>query len=177
MPRGTITLNGGETAGNGPYRANQSTQGRKVTFTVHGTPIPQGSMSAFVNPRTGRAIITDQKGDRLKKWRTQIADAARTAHNGPPLNGPLTVQLLFLLPRPKNHWREGRFAGLLKPWAPTAHTVKPDLDKLARAALDALTQSAVIHDDAQISTLHANKAYISPESQPGIHITIKETHA
>lgn len=165
MSRGRITQQGDEIAGNGPCRAGE----RRTALYVTGLPIAQGSMSAFPT-RSGRIVVTDQKGPNLKSWRTQVANAARQAHDGEPFDGPVSVSIAFVLPRPKKHYRTGRFAHLLRPDAPTWHTTKPDIDKLERAILDALTQSGTIHDDAQVARLNATKTY----GDPGAGINIKE---
>lgn len=162
MSRGVITHDGGENAGNGPFRDNQ----RVLSFRVLGTPIPQGSMNAYA--RGGRVIVTHSKSHALKTWRTLIAQVAKTTTTR-PLEGPVTAEILFTLPRPKAHYRTGRHAGKVKPTAPIEHTKKPDLDKLTRAVLDALTQSGIIRDDAQISTLTAVKTY----GTPGAEITLR----
>ncbi|MFZ1730810.1 MAG: RusA family crossover junction endodeoxyribonuclease [Bacteroidota bacterium] len=57
--------------------------------------------------------------------------------------------MLFLLPRPKSHFRSGRNAHLLRETAPRFPTSKPDADKLSRAVLEALTGVAY-KDDAQV---------------------------
>ena len=49
-------------------------------------------------------------------------------------------------------------------------TTMPDIDKLARCALDALT-GIVFRDDAQIVDLHATKRYGEPERA---ELTIRE---
>jgi Holliday junction resolvase RusA-like endonuclease len=64
------------------------------------------------------------------------------------------VRVAFRLPRPKGHYgRRG-----LRPSAPAYPNVMPDLDKLARAILDALT-GIVWRDDAQVVRLDVEKIY------------------
>ncbi len=50
-------------------------------------------------------------------------------------------------------------------------TTKPDLDKLERAILDALTKSGVIKDDALVVDLVASKHY-ADENRPGVLIEL-----
>lgn len=50
------------------------------------------------------------------------------------------------------------------------HTVKPDVDNLTKAVLDALNDLAW-HDDAQITELHVNKVYTE---NPYIQLSIKK---
>jgi Holliday junction resolvase RusA-like endonuclease len=54
----------------------------------------------------------------------------------------------------------------------TLPTVKPDIDKLCRAILDALTDSgAIFDDDSQVVQLVASKNY-STLAQPYVVITV-----
>ena len=57
-------------------------------------------------------------------------------------------------------------AGIIK------HTVKPDLDNLTKAVLDALNDVAW-YDDSQIVQLNVSKQY---NGKSYIHITITETN-
>ena len=116
-------------------------------FTVEGTCVPQGSMSVF----NGR--IVHQKSKELTAWRTAIGNACRAIME--PLDGPVEVDITFFLNRPRTVTRK------------TPH-VRPDVDKLARAALDGLT-GAAFQDDAQVIRLTARKAY----GPPGAMFTIE----
>ena len=44
--------------------------------------------------------------------------------------------------------------------------MRPDIDKLARAILDALTDARVWPDDGQVVTMHVEKRY----GEPGVEI-------
>lgn len=124
-----------------------------VTFFVHGKPEPQGSSRAFM--AGGRPIITSANKN-LKDWRTIVAlTAANHAHM---FDGPVEVVLRFHLPRPVS-----------LPKKITSHTKRPDVDKLARAALDALT-GVFFKDDSQVIALEAYKDYADPF--PGVDITV-----
>jgi Holliday junction resolvase RusA-like endonuclease len=125
---------------------------------VIGRPIPQGSKRAFVVRGTNRAVIVDQQGQALGLWREAIARAARTAQGG-PTHRPVRVVIDFLFARPKGHTGK---KGLL-PSAPKHMTTKPDLDKLIRAVLDALT-GVVWVDDSQVVTVTARKDYTTSTS-------------
>ena len=128
---------------------------RSVAFDVRGLPVPQGSARAFV--AGGRAIVAtdaNRTSSPLGAWRSAIATEARAAiGSAPPLSGPVRVGLAFRFPRPKAHYLPAngrRPAPVLRLDAPTWHACKPDADKLARAALDALT-AVVLADDCQVS--------------------------
>src|SRR5690606_17166348 len=87
---------------------------------------------------------------------------------------PVKVQLTFRLPRPKAHFGAdgftlsalrpdpkcalGRGSRKVKPSAPRWPAGRPDLDKLARAALEAIT-GVVIADDSTVVDLCLRKRY------------------
>jgi hypothetical protein len=68
------------------------------------------------------------------------------------------------------HYGTGGNANRLKETAPEWHDKRPDADKLARAVLDAITESGTIRDDAQVVSLQVRKRY----GQPGVRITLGE---
>ena len=119
-----------------------------TTFFAEGDPVPQGSMSVF----RGRAVHSNSA--KLKQWRNLIHEAAKEAGLTPQLE-PANVDLTFYLARPRSVKRE-------------EPTVKPDLDKLVRAVLDALT-GVGYNDDAQVTRLVARKTY---GSKPGVFIAL-----
>lgn len=126
---------------------------------VKGVPQSQGSKRAFI---TGdRAVVVDANPTKLKDWRTAINFVLQSKWEGPPLEGPVEVTLNFWLLRPASVSEKKR---------PEPH-VKPDLDKLTRAAFDAMT-GIVFKDDAQVTTIFASKTY-SPES--GLIIEVRQS--
>ena len=88
----------------------------------------------------------------------------------PPFTGPVKVDLLFHMKRPKNHYCTD---GSLKWWAPMWHQTRPDADKLVRAVLDGL-QPYVLKDDSQAASLKVNKCYVSSGMEPGVMIEVRE---
>lgn len=122
---------------------------RSVSFFVPGVPAPQGSKR-----HVGRGILVESS-KALGPWRSTVALAARAAHKGAPLDGPVSVACDFTFPRPKHHRRAN---GELRDGAPARHSSRPDVDKLARAILDGIT-GIVIRDDGQVTSLSARKWY------------------
>lgn len=115
-----------------------------IMFTVYGTPKPQGSMRAFYKAGMKRAVITSDN-KKLKPWRQEIT-ATAMALGVPILDGPIAIELEFYLARPKSAKKR------------VYPTVKPDIDKLARGCLDAIT-GVLIRDDAQVVSLVTLKHY------------------
>src|SRR5579859_2477883 len=142
-----------------------------LTFTVYGRPAPAGSKRVL--PAGGRAggrpiVVDDSK--RSRPWKQQIAEIALAVMAGRPLlDGPLDLQLVFYLRRPRGHFG----ARGLKPSAPARPTVKPDVLKLARAVEDALT-GQLWRDDAQVVVELLEKVYGEPER---VEITVAELAA
>lgn len=89
------------------------------------------------------------------------------------------LSVVFTITRPAGHYRTGRHAHLIRESAPTHPTTRPDLDKLIRSTMDALTDSGVIVDDAQVVDIRAYKAYPSGTldalDTPGAVILLRET--
>ena len=81
------------------------------------------------------------------------------------MSGPLAVDMIFTLARPKSHYRTGRNAHLLRDSAPARPTGAPDLSKLARATEDALTEAGVWKDDAAVVE-YRRLAKVYPGSDP-----------
>ena len=126
---------------------------------VPGTPTPQGSTKAFV--RNGRAMIT-HANTKTMPWRDTIAAHAMKRHGLIwPRPAALRIDMLFVMPR--------RAAEPKRRQQP--HTRKPDLDKLVRAVLDALT-GVWIEDDSQIVAIGAGKETAMIGQMPGVALEV-----
>ena len=128
---------------------------RSVRFAVDGKPEPKGSARAVKSKSTGRPVLL-MGGDkasarRLKSWATAIGWAARAAWTGPAIAGPVYLSAHFIVP--------GKA------------TRPPDLDKLQRTVLDALT-GIVYVDDAQVVAVEASKDSAAEATRP-IGVTIE----
>ena len=75
-----------------------------------------------------------------------------------PLEGAISVSMVFSMPRPKSHYRTGKYSHLLKKNAPSRHVSKPDIDNLVKFYLDAMTGS-FWKDDSHVCTIEASKIY------------------
>jgi crossover junction endodeoxyribonuclease RusA len=131
-----------------------------IAFFVPGRPAPQGSKR-----HVGRGIVVESSRE-VGPWRERVALAAHQAMvdvDGrlPVVAGAVTVALTFVLPRPKS---------TPKRRTPPA-TKRPDVDKLARAILDAIS-GVIVVDDAQIVELHATKRLAELGENPGVNIRV-----
>lgn len=147
-------------------------------FSVLGLPVPQGSKRVFngrlVDANHGtlrpyRALVAAEGAAALARrictpeTSTGVTGAKELLSGGAepapaPTREAVAVALRFGLPRPKGHWGTGRNADRLKPSAPAWPATKPDVDKLERAVLDALT-GVLWADDSQVVVLSADKVY------------------
>jgi len=130
-----------------------------IRFVVLGRPQQKGSKRAQIVQ--GRAIIRDANA-KARPWANLVTAAAREAYRDELLRGAVEVELGFFFARPKAHFGTGKNAGAVLASAPRHMIVMPDIDKLARCALDALT-GVVFKDDAQITLLTARKGFGEPE--------------
>lgn len=129
-----------------------------MRFFVPGHPAPQGSKQAFVR---GKRAVLVEVSKRVKPWREAVQDAAVT-HGCQPLDGPVSVKLTFLMPRPKAMPKKANLT----------MTQKPDSDKLARAVLDALT-GVCFDDDSQVTRLLVVKRRAGTAEEPGVMIHVE----
>ena len=154
-----------------------------LSFDVTGTPAPQGSKRAIplknkAGEFTGKVNVVESAGERVTTWRQDVQVAAMLTKATQKLGafeGPVKVDVVFYLPRPKGHYGTGRNAMVLKPSAPHVPTTKPDGDKLLRSTLDALTSAGVYRDDSQVTDLHARKRYADGRL-PGATISVSAVH-
>lgn len=131
-----------------------------LAFSVPGRPAPQGSKR-----HVGRGILIESSKD-LGPWRKRIA---LTAHNAmvragwTPFNDTaIAVELTFVMPRPAR-----------TPMHTPPAIKRPDIDKLARACLDALTH-VCFTDDSAVVTLNCHKRIALADETPGVLVVLKE---
>jgi Holliday junction resolvase RusA-like endonuclease len=140
---------------------------RVVTFQVHGLPQPKGSAKAFTpaswarraiaaGQSAVRAVVTNDN-PKAKGWQQLVAEQAQGVAGDGLFVGPVTVTLVFRLPRPVS-----------LPKRVEHHLTTPDLDKLVRCALDGLTH-VLFADDKAVVELRARKVYAVA---PGAEITV-----
>jgi crossover junction endodeoxyribonuclease RusA len=130
---------------------------------VNGTPAPQGSKR-----HVGGGRMVEQSPN-LAPWRAVVTQAAVAARYSTPTwqpdpQAPLGLGAVFTIARPASHWRTGKHSHLLRDSAPAHPTARPDIDKLLRSTLDALTDAGAMTDDARVVHVSVDKAY------PGGHV-------
>jgi crossover junction endodeoxyribonuclease RusA len=144
---------------------------------VPGRPAPQGSKMArpiykgrgAAKQFTGKVAQVESSKPGLETWRADVR--AAFLYCGNPIvrfadGQPVSVRLTFVMPRP---------SGMPKRKPTPPHTKRPDVDKLLRAVLDALTSAGVLHDDCQVVEQHAVKRYAELDETPGCLIHVQHT--
>jgi Holliday junction resolvase RusA-like endonuclease len=125
-----------------------------TVFTVLGLPSTKGSTRSFLR---GKKIVTVADARGLGAWTQAVKWAAKVqAIKCQPKPIPMSIAACFVFTRPAS--------APLRPH----HVVKPDLDKMLRALLDALTGIAY-EDDAQVTLIAASKAY-GPEAKTEVTV-------
>lgn len=134
-----------------------------ISFRVWGTPVPKGSMRAFVNK--GKPVIVHQNSGGIGEWTQSVASAAKDARERASehlVTDAVEVDMAFYLPRPKTVSRK------------LPHK-RPDLDKLIRTVLDAIT-GILFADDGQVVHITAGKYYADKgELTPGVFVSVWNT--
>lgn len=136
----------------------------QINLTLPLEPVPKGR-PRFNKTRYGVMPFTPPK---TKRFEQDVA-LLYIQSNSPQFDKgvPIAVTIEFGMAIPASTTKKKRaemLQGLIH------HTVKPDVDNLTKAVLDALNDLAW-HDDAQITELHVNKVYTE---NPYIQLSIKK---
>lgn len=97
----------------------------------------------------------------VQDYKATVRMLAQEHYTGAPIEGPLRLELVFVLPRAKGLiWKT-------KPMPRLWHCSKPDADNLAKSTKDALN-GLLWRDDSQIAALRVNKFIASGDEQPHV---------
>lgn len=102
--------------------------------------------------------------DTADGWKRAIAAELLGKVPSEPWLGPVALSVQFYFPRPQRLCRRN------SPPGSVPHTAKPDVDNLIKAVMDAMTQSGVWRDDAQVHSLSISKMYAAVGFAPGARI-------
>ena len=139
-----------------------------MRYRVYGEPAPQGSKNAYV--RGNRAILVESS-TKVRPWRAAVIAEIQSQ----PIfqfteSVGVMVTITFHMKRPKSHYGTKKGVPYVKETSPVHVKIRPDIDKLCRSTLDAITDSGLWWDDSQVSVLHVQKIY---DEQPGATIEIE----
>lgn len=136
---------------------------RSNSYTVFGKPQAQKRPRMSIQKRGAKVFphVYDSQKEERSEMRKHIMQQMRDKRILRHLEGCLSVNMIFHMPTPKNKLK----THLNKP-----HDTKPDIDNLAKFALDTLN-GLVFEDDKSISELLCKKIY---SDTPRTEITICE---
>jgi len=137
---------------------------RKNTISLPGTPRTKGSKRPMLT-KSGKVIAIEQNADALKAWTDEVVTAwnfskpDRIGNTGRFITeGPVSVLITVYRARPRTHYLGDVVRQELRHARPITRV--GDLDKVARAILDALTTHA-FNDDSQVVDLHVHRYWDS----------------
>ena len=140
-----------------------------ITFTVPAVPVPQPRQKQrVVRSKDGKAFATNYtpRDHPVQTFKATVRLALSQAYKGPPLAGPLTMTVLFLMPRPNAIiWKT-------KPMPRQPHTATPDLDNLLKSLKDALKGLAWL-DDSQVFQVEAEKQVCAGDESARVEVQIQ----
>lgn len=135
---------------------------------VYGPVQGQGSKRLGRNQVTGKPLLLDAS-PKTRSWRQEVTREMLRVAPERPLEGAVSVRLTIYVPRPRSHYGTGRNTNTLKasaPWFPPAGV---DVDKVARAILDAGTRVWWV-DDARVASLEIHRVYPLAAEAEGVEV-------
>jgi len=133
---------------------------------IPGVPKGQPRARAFARNMGGKTVARMYDSNTAEAWKSEIAIGIRDVRPATPLEGPLVVDLTFIMPRPKSLMRKKDPDGQI-PYDRT-----PDRDNLDKAVLDALTRLSVWRDDAQVCGGSVWKFYAAKDGRTGARLRV-----
>ena len=115
----------------------------RIKFVVDAPPVSQGSMTAVYNRKLGVARVRHNAAPALSLWRSLVRERAHMA-KAEVWTGPIGIRISFGIKAPQN--------------ARHGYPKRPDLDKLVRGVMDALTGCCYV-DDSQVVSIQAEKVF------------------
>jgi Holliday junction resolvase RusA-like endonuclease len=146
-----------------------------IIFTVPVAPVPQprvkfSSRGGFVKAYTPTSIKNAKTGERkphpIVAYKAAIKAYCSAAYQGPPLEGPIRVDLMFYFPRPRSMvWKK-------KPM-PRVRVFcgGDDGDNLTKAVWDSLNKLAW-NDDTQVCEWGGGKWIAAGDEQPRVDVVV-----
>ena len=134
----------------------------EIVFTVPAVPVAQPRQRHRIvrGPREFVQNYTPAKAP-VNSFKAAVQQAASRAYHGAPLECPLLMSLVFVMPRPKSKvWKK-------RPMPREPHSGKPDRDNLMKSFQDAL-EGLLFRNDSQIWAGPVTKVIASGHEQPHV---------
>lgn len=135
-----------------------------IEFIVPAVPVAQPRATISTQAGIPRAYVPTKHA--VTAFKATCRQAAHEAMGqGAPLQGPIGLELTFILPRPKRLIWKSRTMHRVR------HISKPDLDNLQKSVKDALSK-LVWADDAQVCEVVADKYIASGDERPHVEVSV-----
>lgn len=140
----------------------------EINFTVFNIPIAQPRQRHRIVKTKGSSFVQNYTPAKhpVNDYKAALKVAASIAHKGPMLEGPLLMNIVFVMPRPKGKvWKR-------KPMPRYPLEGKPDRDNLMKSTQDAL-EGILFKNDSQICDGRVRKVVASGDETPHVEIELK----
>lgn len=135
-----------------------------IEFKIPAIPVAQPRHRVGVIAGKARAFGAP-KSHPIHAFKASARMAAAEVYDGPPLEGALRVDAVFVFPRTQAQtWKR-------RPMPRLPHTKKPDRDNLDKALLDALS-GLLWRDDAQVCDGAVTKVIAAGDEQPHVSVRV-----
>jgi Holliday junction resolvase RusA-like endonuclease len=133
---------------------------RSFSVFIEGPPVPKG------RPRFGKGQTYTPAKTRV--WEHKAALLIKDAHKGPRWDGPVSLIVRALFPRPLRLTRKKDPPGRL--W----YEGRTDVDNVIKAVQDAMEKAGVLENDKQIVAGSFLALYAAKDEKPGVFLTWSE---
>jgi len=137
-----------------------------ISFTVPAVPVAQPRARATTVNGHAR-MYEASSGHAIHAFKASVRLAAREAYGGPPLEGPLCVEAVFVFPRPKRLQKKKSPPGRIP------HDTGKDIDNLCKGLFDALNE-LTWRDDRQVCSAMIRKVYAAIDEQAHVEISVQQ---
>ena len=138
----------------------------KLGFTVPAVPVAQPRARA-VSTGMGARVYGAKKSHPVHAFKAAVMSSFSAAWDEPPHDGPVSLSLLFVMPRPSAKvWKT-------KPMPREAYIAKKnDWDNLGKSVCDALNKLAWV-DDGLIWKAEVERVIAAGDEQPHVEVVIE----
>lgn len=148
---------------------------KRIDVTIPGEPVPQPRHrhrlmkskggAQFVKLYTPKRKLGPRtKGGTVQAWKEAITAALLPLRPAEKWNGPVSLELVFYFSRTQDLLRASAPAGVIR------QAVKPDIDNVEKAVMDAMTRCEIWADDSRVSDKASRKRYHAKGYGPGLRI-------
>ena len=136
-----------------------------LSFTVPSVPVAQPRPRAISMFGRGR-MVPPPKSHAVHDFKATIRKCLEAVYTGPPIEGPLQADWLFVMPRPKSMiWKT---KPMPRVWYFAA---KNDWDNLGKSCSDAMNK-LLYRDDGQLCDIRVRRVVASGHEQAHVEIEL-----